>query len=240
MRQRIGDAIAIAALGFTALAGCTSVGAAYQAPSTTPPSSSFAQTTPAAATTSRPSTATPSTAAPSTTVPPPAATPPAVDPNAAEVNPAGDIPDNQVFVTYASPGQIYSIQVPEGWARTVADNITTFTDNFNTVQLQEQPAPASPTVASAAAVEVPQIVQQASGYQPGTVSAVTRKAGPAILVTYRADSPPNPVTAKVIHREVERFEFWHNGTEVIVTLAGPVGADNVDPWRVVTDSLRWL
>jgi hypothetical protein len=27
--------------------------------------------------------------------------------------------------------------------------------------------------------------------------------------------------------------------EVILTLSGPVGADNADPWRVVTDSLQW-
>jgi hypothetical protein len=25
-----------------------------------------------------------------------------------------------------------------------------------------------------------------------------------------------------------------------VTLSGPAGADNVDPWRTVTDSFRWL
>jgi len=31
----------------------------------------------------------------------------------------------------------------------------------------------------------------------------------------------------------------HSGTEVVLTLAGPKGADNVDPWRTVTDSLAW-
>ena len=31
----------------------------------------------------------------------------------------------------------------------------------------------------------------------------------------------------------------NNGREAIVTLSGPRGADNVDPWRVITDSLRW-
>jgi len=25
----------------------------------------------------------------------------------------------------------------------------------------------------------------------------------------------------------------------VLTLSGPVGADNVDPWRIVTDSLAW-
>jgi hypothetical protein len=31
----------------------------------------------------------------------------------------------------------------------------------------------------------------------------------------------------------------HDGREVVLTLSGPKGADNVDPWRIVTDSLRW-
>jgi hypothetical protein len=25
----------------------------------------------------------------------------------------------------------------------------------------------------------------------------------------------------------------------VLTLTGPVGADNVDPWKIVTDSFKW-
>ncbi len=71
------------------------------------------------------------------------------------------------------------------------------------------------------------------------VTAADRKAGPVVLVTYRADAPPDPVTAKVVHDDVERYEFWRNGTEAVLTLSGPMGADNVDPWRIVTDSFGW-
>jgi len=38
---------------------------------------------------------------------------------------------------------------------------------------------------------------------------------------------------------VERYAFWRAGTTVILTLSGPQGADNVDPWRMVTDSFGW-
>ena len=64
-------------------------------------------------------------------------------------------------------------------------------------------------------------------------------AGSAVLITYQADSAPNEVTGKVVADAVERYEFWDNGTTVVLTLSGPVGADNVDPWRTVTDSFRW-
>ena len=73
----------------------------------------------------------------------------------------------------------------------------------------------------------------------GKVSQVSRSAGPAILVTYRADSPPDPVTAKVVHQDVERYVFWRSGSEVVITLSSSQGSDNVDPWRKVTDSFRW-
>ena len=38
---------------------------------------------------------------------------------------------------------------------------------------------------------------------------------------------------------VERYQFSQGGKTVVLTLSGPKGADNVDPWRIVTDSLRW-
>ena len=66
-----------------------------------------------------------------------------------------------------------------------------------------------------------------------------RTAGTAVLITYHALSAVNPVTGKVANEAVERYEFWRNGREVVLTLAAPVGSDNVDPWRKVTDSFTW-
>ncbi|MET8336875.1 response regulator [Streptosporangium canum] len=72
-----------------------------------------------------------------------------------------------------------------------------------------------------------------------TVGTVSRKGGKAVRVVYRADSSPDPVTGKVVRDEIERYVFHHAGHEAIPTLSGPVGADNVDPWRAVSDSFRW-
>jgi hypothetical protein len=47
------------------------------------------------------------------------------------------------------------------------------------------------------------------------------------------------VTGKVVRDAVERFEFWKAGEEAILSLSGPQGADNVDPWQIVSDSLHW-
>jgi hypothetical protein len=39
--------------------------------------------------------------------------------------------------------------------------------------------------------------------------------------------------------ECERYEFWRAGVEAVVTVSSPVGADNTDPWRTITDSFAW-
>src|SRR4051794_948243 len=50
-----------------------------------------------------------------------------VDPNAPEVSPAGDIPDNQVFIDYSPPSAGYHVKVPEGWARSEQGGAVIFT-----------------------------------------------------------------------------------------------------------------
>lgn len=156
-----------------------------------------------------------------------------------EVSPSGDISDSQVYVPVTDPAGPFTVKVPEGWSRTEAAGAITFTDKLNSVRMEAVPAGAAPTVASATATEVPAIKAVAPAYTPGVVTAVQRTSGPAVLVTYRADSSPDPVTGKVIHLAVERYEFWKGGKEAILTLSGPVGADNVDPWKTVTDSFGW-
>jgi hypothetical protein len=157
-----------------------------------------------------------------------------------EINPVGDIPDDTAFVAFRPPSGRYEVKVPEGWARTGSGEAYTFTDKLNTVRIETLPAPAAPTVDSARADEVPAIQAGARRLSLTNVQVVRRKSGQAVLVTYRADSPVDPVTGKVVADAFERYEFHHAGTQAVLTLSGPVKADNVDPWRTVSDSFRWL
>jgi hypothetical protein len=147
----------------------------------------------------------------------------AVNTNAPEKSPPGDIPDNQAYVAYAPPGGGFSVKVPEGWARTTHGGAVTFTDKLNSIRMEAVPAGK-------------QVAAVPSGAR---TSVVHRHAGQAVRAAYLADSAPNPVTGKVTRDAVERYVFTHNGRTVVLTLSGPKGADNVDPWRIVTDSLRW-
>ena len=60
----------------------------------------------------------------------------AVTTAAPENNPAGDIPDNQVFVPFTPPGGVFTVSAPEGWARSTDGAATIFTDKANTVRIE--------------------------------------------------------------------------------------------------------
>ena len=173
------------------------------------------------------------------TTPPDAVTGGTTIKSAPENNPAGDIPDNQVFVPFTTPEGHFTVSVPEGWARTTEGSATVFSDKLNTVRIEAHPRPAAATTESVSAGELPRIKSFTPGFQSGAVSAVRRKAGEVILLTYRGTAPANPVTGKTSDDDFERYAYWHAGQEAILTLSGPVGADNVDPWRIITDSLTW-
>jgi hypothetical protein len=160
-------------------------------------------------------------------------------PSAPEVNPAGDIPDNQVFVPFSPPEGGFSVKVPEGWSQTRAGGATTYTDKLNAIRLESHPASSPLTTGQATRVELPALAHTVKGFQAGKVTTVSRPAGPAVKLTYLAAARPNQVTGKAGQDAVERYVFFHRGRRVVLTLSGPNGADNVDPWRTVTSSLQW-
>lgn len=159
---------------------------------------------------------------------------------AAESNPPGDIPDNQAFVVYTAADHSFAVKYPEGWAHTDAGPNVVFSDKFNRIELSPHDGFYRPNEDFARSVEVPEIAARTPGFVPGKVSTVQRPAGQVIVITYQGDSPPSPVTDKSIALKVQRYEFAHYGRGVAVTLSAPAGSDNVDPWRIVTDSFTWL
>ncbi len=159
--------------------------------------------------------------------------------HAPEVNPAGDIPDNQAYVAYAPPGGGFTVKVPEGWSRNNAAGFVVFTDKLNAIGIESKAARAPLSAGQAKRVELPKLAKSVNGFKAGTVSTVARKAGTAVRITYLAKAKTDPVTGKTGQDAVERYVFFHNGKDVILRLSGPKGADNVDPWKIVTDSVTW-
>ena len=179
--------------------------------------------------TARPTAAAPT---PSTSVAPQQAAVPA------EKNPPGDIPDNLAFVPYASPSGGYRFTHPEGWAETHTGAAVLFTDKLNGVTAQPGTATSPPTVASARAHDVPELRSSQAAFELRSVTATSVPGGSGVRIVYRRNSAPDPVTGRQYRDEVERYELVKNGREVVLELYGPVGADNVDAYRSMVQSLR--
>jgi hypothetical protein len=146
-----------------------------------------------------------------------------------------------VYVAYRPAGGFtgFTVKVPEGWARTGQGATTVFTDKLNTVRVTTATASAAPTVGSVTNTVVPQLKAQVPKFAGPKATEVTRHAGRVVRLTYQGDSAKDPVTGKVVRDAFERYAFYRQGHEVDLTLSGPVNADNVDPWRIVSDSFAW-
>lgn len=157
---------------------------------------------------------------------------------APETNPPGDIPDNQVFITYTSPDG-FGLKVPEGWSRTPIDHGVRFFDKYDQIDATLDTASAAPTVSSAKALVIPDLKAAAHAVKVTTVKDVKLAAGPAVRISYLSNSAPNPVTNKQIRLEHERFILFKDGKTVTLDLAAPAGADNADQWQLISNSLQW-
>jgi hypothetical protein len=157
---------------------------------------------------------------------------------AAEKNPPGDIPDNLAFIRYRNRTGRYSFTHPEGWAENAKGASVTFTDKLNGVQVMPGPETTVPSVASAKARDVPALKQSQLAFQTRGVSAVSVPAGRGVRIIYRRNSAADPVTGRQYRDEVERYELVAGGREIVMELFGPVGADNVDAYRTMVQSLR--
>lgn len=159
---------------------------------------------------------------------------------AADANSAatGDIPDNQVFLVFTNSIGRYSIKYPEGWTQSGADRNVTFRDKNNLVHVViasgSTPTPASVSAQlDALKTSDPTLTFTA----PKTITVGGR---PAVKAVYTTESAPNPVTAKRVTLIVDRYELAHAGRVAVVDLGTPKGVDNVDAYRMMIESFRWL
>jgi hypothetical protein len=149
----------------------------------------------------------------------------------------GDIPDNQQFLSFKNRGGGYLISYPEGWARSGNGADVTFQDKSNTIAIKvasgSQPTPAS----TAAALK-----QEATTdpcLTPGQPQATSAGPNQVIKVTYTTQGQKSPVTGQRPKITVDRYVYFRGGKVATVDLATPVGVDNVDAYRMISESFRW-
>jgi len=156
-----------------------------------------------------------------------------------ESNPPGDIPDNQVYVPFTAPNGRVSVKVPEGWARFTTGTMTQFTDKLDRIEIAPSTSGSAPTVASVTSTDVSNLKSSVPNFKFSKITTDRRAGSTVVVVRYEGDSPQDPVTGKVVRDAFERYVYYHGGHRLDLTLSGPTNADNVDPWRIVSDSVRW-
>jgi hypothetical protein len=214
---RLSILLAAALVAVTAvLAGCGSSGSSSSTAASTPPPSTTATTAASSCGSSSASSANASEAASTA---------------------AGDIPDNQQFLTFKNRSGGYSISYPEGWARSGSGNSVLFQDKGNTITTKVAPGP-QPTPASVTA-ELKQEAASDPCLSPGTPQVVTVGPNQVVKVTYMTQGQKSPVTGQRPKISVDRYVYFKGGKVATVDLATPVGVDNVDAYRMISESFRW-
>jgi hypothetical protein len=150
---------------------------------------------------------------------------------------AGDIPDNQVFLTFRDAGVGYSIKYPEGWAQRGSGDLVTFQDKNNLVQITVD-AGAQITVARAT-TEMARLGQQTPSLSFEPPTRVVLSGKPAVKVVYSTESAANPVTGKRVKLVVDRYYVPGPGKHAVLDLGTPEGVDNLDAYRLMSESFTW-
>ncbi|HWX45875.1 MAG TPA: hypothetical protein VNY52_11210 [Solirubrobacteraceae bacterium] len=150
----------------------------------------------------------------------------------------GDIPDTQNFLTLRVPTLRVSMLYPEGWTVQEAASRVSITDKNNLVRISLSRGPA-PTTASVRS-ELVALKGSTPTLTAGTPQAISLKSGPAVKATYTTQSAPNPVTGKQVTLTVDRYVLAHGGRLAVVDLGTPVGVDNVDAYKRMIESFKWL
>lgn len=156
----------------------------------------------------------------------------------AENTPPGDIPDSVAYLPYTNTAGRYSFTHPEGWSELTRGTTATFTDKLNGVQAVVGSDTVPPTLDTAKQRDVPALTRSQLAFELRSISAVSLPGGTGVLIVYRRNSAPDPVTGRQYRDEVQRYELVHAGREVNVELFGPVGADNADAYRRMIQSMR--
>jgi hypothetical protein len=150
----------------------------------------------------------------------------------------GDIPDNQVYLSYTDRQAGYSIKYPEGWTRTGSGSDITFAAKNNRVHIVIAPGPAPSTGAMSA--ELNRLKTQTPTLRFQTPAQVTLTSGPAVKAAYTTQSAPNSVTGKSVQLIVDRYELAHGGKRATVDLGTAQGVDNIDAYKMMINSFKWL
>src|SRR5262249_57056067 len=103
------------------------------------------------------------------------------------------------------------------------------------VKAAQGPKPSTASVAS----ELKQEAASDPCLRAGSPQATTAGPNQVVKVTYTTEGQKSPVTGQRPKITVDRYVYSKGGKVASVDLATPVGVDNVDAYRMISESFRW-
>jgi hypothetical protein len=159
-------------------------------------------------------------------------------PSEAQSAATGDIPDNQVFLVFNNRPAGYSIRYPEGWARKGVGSNVVFQEKGNVIHVVV--AKGSLPTAAAATAALVRLKRADPTIKVNKPQRLTTNGAPVVKVTYTRLSAPDPVTGKRLPLTIDRYVYARSSRVAVIDLGTPVGVDNVDAYRMISQSFRWL
>lgn len=150
---------------------------------------------------------------------------------------AGDIPDNQVFLTFRNGAEGYAMKYPEGWAQRGSGARVTFQDKNNLVRVEV--AKGSAVTVSGARAELTRLKQGTPSLSFERPTQMMAGGKQVVKVVYSTESAPNPITGKRVTLVVDRYYVPGASKHAVVDLGTPQGVDNVDAYRLMIESFQW-
>jgi hypothetical protein len=170
----------------------------------------------------------------------PAEKPKGEQPVEPEKNPTGAIPSNQAFVTYKSTAGMYSIQAPEGWTRTESGTDVMFVDKLDGLQVSVTKCKEAPTVESMKDNLVPVVEREGHAVKVTEMRSKKMPNGDTACITvFTSNSNPDPVTKKQVRLNNIIYYYYMPGMLAKLQLWAPVGVDNANPWKLISESFAW-
>lgn len=153
----------------------------------------------------------------------------------------GDIPDNQVFLSLKNAHDGYSMKYPEGWTiQGSGTDSMMISDKNNLVRVVVARAPAPTTATAASALAALKRSNPTLHFSPPRPFSLPASSS-AVKAVYRTLSAPDQVTGKRVELIVDRYVLAGPGGRVAtIDLGTPKGVDNVDAYRMMIESFRWL
>ncbi|CAN5731274.1 lipoprotein [soil metagenome] len=160
---------------------------------------------------------------------------------ATEVSPAGDVPDNAVFVLYKNDTGGYQIQYVEGWSVTPQkDGGVAITDIDSAEVVELRALPTGDLMHYVTSTDEAQVKAQTQAYQRTDLKSLTVNQQAVVALIYTGISTPDAVTNKT--RPITSQRYYIPGPQhrlAILTLTTPNDVDNVDAFHQMLESFTW-